>query len=288
MSTTTKERPEKTGSDNQEVNAAADLTRSLEQLDSVSFLPFGATKELNLTLEDVRHVIATPTKSGKLPSDRDIRLFLKLCEFRGLNPYVKDAFLVGYDSKEGPQFSTIVAHQAMVKRADAHDKYVGKKSGVIVWDKEKNEKVKIEGDVVPSTMTVIGGWCTVYRSDRPEHPETAETAMKAYNKGFGHWNIDPNWMICKCAEAKGLRAGFPHDLEGMEIREEVEARIDTVGRMKPSPTVQIGGGPSQDNSDLLEGVDPDPLAPPVRSNEPTAEEKAELLAAEAEDGVTFE
>jgi phage recombination protein Bet len=227
----TEQPPEPKEPDN---NGAAEMARLLEG-EVIRFVPFGATRELELTMEDVRRTIATPTKTGKLPSGREIVTFLKLCEFRGLNPYVGDAFLVGYDTKEGPSFSSIVSHQAMLKRADAHDKYRGMRSGVILWDKEALQKVHVEGDVVPKTEIVIGGWCQVYREDR-EHNPIIEAAMTAYNKGFGHWNVDPNWMICKCAQAKSFRSAFPNDLEGMELREEVEARLETENRVAGAAT----------------------------------------------------
>ena len=73
------------------------------------FTPVGETAPIELNGATVRSYIAKPTKKGCLPSEQDIAMFVKLCEARGLNPWVGDAFLVGYDSQSGPTFSLITS-----------------------------------------------------------------------------------------------------------------------------------------------------------------------------------
>lgn len=182
---------------------------------------YGTKETITLTLEEVRQFIATPTKSGKLPSNREIVLFLKTCKARGLNPYQKDVYLIGYDGKDGPKFETVVALPAMLKRAEGNRTYEGKEYGVLVWDKAKGETVEVMGDCVPSTMPIVGGWCRVYRAGR--RPEYATANLKAYDKGFGHWSVDKPWMIAKCAIAKSLRQAFPSDVGDLTIVEELGA-----------------------------------------------------------------
>lgn len=179
---------------------------------------FGSNRTLSVTTEEIRSLVAIPTKSGKLPSDREIATFLRLCQSRGLDPFAKDVFLLGYDTKDGAKFEGVVSLQAMLKRAEANPDYRGKEYGVLVWDKDAKALVEIKGDAIPSTAAVVGGWCRVYRENR--HPEYATATTKAYNKGFGHWAVDPNWMISKCAIAKALRQAFPGDLGDMIAREE--------------------------------------------------------------------
>ena len=189
---------------------------------TVTYKPFGSEHAIELSMAEIMSTIANPTKSGQLPSEREVMLCLKLCQHRGLNPYVGDVFLLGYDTSAGPKFSTIVSHSAMIKRADANDQYAGMRCGVICYDKERRKKVRVKGEVVPEHLVVIGGWCQVLHKSR--QMPVVEASMKAYNKGRGHWDVDPNWMICKCAQAKAFRLAFPNDLDGLEIREEVAAR----------------------------------------------------------------
>src|SRR5690606_14124459 len=84
------------------------------------------------------------------------------------------------------------------------------------------------GTILPDGARLIGGWCEVHRKDR-EHPEYQTTQLRAYDKGHGHWKVDPEWMITKCAEAKALRGAFPNDLGGMYTEEEGGAQLDEGG-----------------------------------------------------------
>jgi len=170
-----------------------------------------------ITPDDVRNKLCNPTKSGKLPSDKEVDLFLKLCAHRGLDPFTGDVFLLGYDSKGGANFESIVSFQALLKRAEEHAAYDGKECGVIVVKGNKIEE--LAGDVVPTNVQLAGGWCRVYRKDR-SHCEYATARLKSYDKGHGHWRVDPHWMITKCASAKALRQAFPSDLSGLYLSEE--------------------------------------------------------------------
>lgn len=190
---------------------------------------FGGGRTLSVTIDEVRQLVAIPTKTGKLPTDREIGTFLRLCQARGLDPFAKDVFLLGYDTKDGAKFEGVVSLQAMLKRAEANPDYQGKEYGVLCWDRDKKEVQEIQGDAIPSTASVVGGWCRVYRDGR--RPEYATATMKAYNRGVGHWEKDPNWMIAKCAIAKALRQAFPGDLGDMFSREEVN--LEEVPTEKP-------------------------------------------------------
>lgn len=202
-----------------EVADAVALNQQMER--GVDIDVFGSGKQIRLTSVEVRKLVANPTKSGKLPSNRDIMLFMKLCEAKGLNPYVQDAYLVGYDTQEGPKFSCITAHKAMLKRAELAENFDGMESGVIVISKDDGDMQHIEGDVYDEEhFQLLGGWCKIYQKDRSK--QVFKTArLKSYDKKRSQWNTDKPWMICKCAEAKALRAGYPNDLSGMYIAEEM-------------------------------------------------------------------
>lgn len=190
-------------------------------------------EELSLSITHVRKLFANPTKSGKLPSDRDCWLFLQLCRARGLNPYVGDAFLVGYDEGDTAKFSLITAHQALLKRADATGKKTGMESGVIVVDKTSGEDRELHGDFyLEDKQTLVGGWAKVYRSDW-EHPAYERVALRTFNKGYSRWKADPAGMIVKCAEASAHRLAFPREAGGLYVREE----IDTMAPGDEAPAV---------------------------------------------------
>ena len=97
-----------------------------------TFVPLGASDEIKLTVAMVRQFVAVPTKSKKEASDIDCIKFIALCKARRLNPFEGDAYLIGYDSQDGPKFNLITAHQAFLKRAEQSPDYDGMTSGLIV------------------------------------------------------------------------------------------------------------------------------------------------------------
>ena len=129
-----------------------------------------------------------------------------LCKAKRLNPFEGDAYLIGYDSKDGPSFSLITAHQAFLKRAECNDEYDGMESGVIVSN--GGSLVDRIGDFTMDDDKLVGAWARVHFKNRG-HAMEKRVKLTTFNKGFGRWNIDPAGMIVKCAEADALRSAFP-------------------------------------------------------------------------------
>jgi len=187
--------------------------------DVISFIPLGEATEISLTVERVKQFLCTPTRSGKYPTDKDVMGFIMLCKASGLNPWVRDAYLVGYDGQDGPNFSLITAHQAFIKRAEAHGAYDGMESGVVVL--ANSVVTERQGDLVLPGETIIGGWAKVFRKDQ-SHVSYDSVNLKTFDTGKSRWKIDPAGMIVKCAEASALRKAFPSNLAGLYLREEMD------------------------------------------------------------------
>lgn len=194
------------------------------QVFSISYRPLGEEQPIELTTDRVKRFLVKPTKSGALPTHEDIVQFMMLCQAQGLNPWVRDAFLVGYDGKDGPQFSLITAHQAFLKRAEASHEYDGMESGVVVLGADGAPSYR-EGDLVLDGEELVGGWARAYRKDRKQ-PSFDALKLATYNTGRSRWAADPAGMIVKCAEASALRKAFPSNLAGLLIREEMDRVID--------------------------------------------------------------
>lgn len=199
----------------------------------MEYIPFGGKDKLKLSASIVRSYLCRPTRSGAMPSDQDVMKFMMLCKHRGLNPFEGDAFLVGYDAKNGPEFSLITAHQAFLKRAEVHPEYDGMESGVIVKD-GNGAIVDRDGDFYLEDDLVIGGWATVFFKNR-SHPMRKRIHVKNRRKGTQIWDNDTAGMICKCAEADALRASFPTLLGGMYAEGEIGPAEDAeIASVKPA------------------------------------------------------
>lgn len=187
----------------------------------VEFVPYGSADKIKLNISIVKNLICVPTKSGKTCSDNDAIKFIMMCHAKRLDPFSGDAYLTGYDTQNGPQFSLITAHQAYLKRAEIHPEYDGMKSGVIIKNPDGTFR-DVEGDFHEKGDNVVGGWATVYYKNRT-HPCTRRIRMERFNKGFAQWAVDPAGQICKCAEADALRSSFPTMIGGLYMREEIDA-----------------------------------------------------------------
>ena len=191
----------------------------------VSFIPYGSSDQIKLSIAIIQNILAVRTRSGKTCGRNDAIKFLMMCQARRLNPFEGDAFLVGYDGKDGPTFSLITAHQAFLKRAEIHPEFDGMLSGVIVKS-EDGTISDIEGDFYLPEQEVVGGWATVFFKNR-KRPTTRRIRMERFNKGFAQWQVDAAGMIVKCAESDALRSSFPTMLGGLFMREEISIDVSS-------------------------------------------------------------
>lgn len=187
----------------------------------VEFIPFGAQDKVKLNVRIVQTLIAEPTKSGKFCSDKDALKFIAMCHAKKLNPFEGDAFLIGYDTQDGPKYSLITAHQTYLKRAEMHPEFDGMKSGLIVRDKETKALSDIEGDFyLPDEQEILGAWATVFFKTR-KIPMHKRVRLARFQKNFGVWKDDPAGMIVKVCESDSLRSSFPTLLGGLYLKDEL-------------------------------------------------------------------
>lgn len=188
----------------------------------MEFIPFGAADKIKLSVEIVKNFIAIPTRSGKTCGDRDALKFMMLCSAQRLNPFAGDAFLTGYDKKDGTvAFSLITAHVAFLKRAETCPDYEGMESGVILASDE-GAVTEREGDFKLSTETCVGGWARVFRKGRKPTYRRLSIASMIPNYETPFWSeAKAPGQIVKCAEADALRATFPTLLGGLYSEGEI-------------------------------------------------------------------
>ena len=185
---------------------------------------FGADVELSIS--DIRRSLCPKA------TDQEAANFLQLCRGMGLNPFVRDAYLIKYGDKEA---SMVVGKDAFTKRADAHPQFGGMESGVIVRIGDK-EPVNRKGTLVLDGESLVGGWARVARSDRKLDTDTT-VSFKEFDTGRSMWQRMPGTMIEKVAIVKALRTAFPATFSG--LYDQAEMGIDLTADMEPEGPAEV-------------------------------------------------
>lgn len=193
----------------------------IEAKNEVEFTPFGSEDRIKLSVAIIRNYVATPTREGDLPDERNCMRFLMLCRSRRLNPFEGDAFLIGFRKRDTGvvEWQLVTAAAAFGKRAELHPDFNGMESGVIVKD-EDGKIIEREGDFTMPGDTLLGGWATVHFKQKG-FPTKRKAKLETYRKSYGVWVNDQAGMIVKVAECQALRDSFPNTIGGMVMREEI-------------------------------------------------------------------
>lgn len=168
-------------------------------------------------------------------TDQEIVMFLNLCRFQHLNPFLREAYLI----KFGNQPATIVTGKdAITKRAMRNQKYSGQQAGVVIQHTDSGELEYRVGSLVLGNEELVGGWAKVYVKGY-DVPIEAVVSYQEYvgtkNDGSvnGQWSKKPATMIRKVALVQALREAFPEDLGGMYASEEMNLDFDETAVSAP-------------------------------------------------------
>lgn len=143
--------------------------------------------------------------SGKanLVTEQEIMMFLKLCQYQKLNPFLREAYLIKFGSSPA---TIVTGKETFLKRAKKNPAYKGHEAGTKADGKIGWAKVYVDGYQVPIYIEV----------------DYAEYVGK---KGDGTinrmWKTKPNTMLRKVALVQALREAFPDDFGGMYSPEEI-------------------------------------------------------------------
>lgn len=185
--------------------------------EEVQYLANG--KQVTLSLNTVRNYLVSGDKDRV--TTQEIVMFINLCKFTGLNPWLKEAYCIKYGNEPA---TLVVGKEAFFKRAETDENYDGMDAGIVVCDKD-GEFIYRKGTLKLPEETLIGGWAEVYRKDRG-HSFRIEVSFEEYTgrKKDGslnsQWSKKPATMIRKVAVVQALREAFPRTFEGMYVAEE--------------------------------------------------------------------
>ena len=221
----------------------------------------------------------------KNATDREALMFLELCRHQGLNPWVRDAYLIKYGKDS--EATMVTGKDAFMKRADKHPHFDGIESGVIV---QKGDHVENRvGTLVLDGEKLVGGWARVARNDR-KIDVCPTVSMDEFNSGRGLWQKMPGVMIEKCAIVTALRRAFPSTFAGMYDAAEISSvEIDGSGEVLSAPEPKVvektrtRRPATKKETPVVEVAEPDPpTITIIRDDNPSDETVDDIVAATQE------
>ena len=160
-------------------------------------------QELTLTPDIVRKYLVSG--KGKV-TDEEIMMFIGLCKFQKLNPFLKEAYLIKYG--DSAPASMVTAKEVFLKRASRNELYEGHEVGITEDGKTAWAKVYKKGFRVPIKVEVDWGEYVGKKQDGTPNRQ---------------WKEKPKTMLKKVALVQALRESFPEDLHGLYSKEEMQS-----------------------------------------------------------------
>lgn len=192
-------------------------------------------------------------------TDQEVMMFLTLCKYQHLNPFLREAYLVKYGSSPA---TIVTGKDTFTKRANRNPNYKGKQAGIVVVNANGEIEYR-EGTFRLPNEEIVGGWAKIFIEGKEAEYNTVSFDEYAGRKRDGslnsQWASKPATMIRKVAVVQALREAFPDDFGAMYSPEE----MGDVNEMIPDDDVPV--------------VVPEEVQPTV---EQTSEAKAETVETE--------
>lgn len=170
-------------------------------------------------------------------TDQEVMMFMTLCKYQHLNPFLREAYLVKYGNSPA---TIVTGKDTFTKRAERNPKYKGKAAGIIVQKADGNIDYR-EGTLRLDGEKIVGGWAKIYIKDREPEMTTVSFEEYAGRKKDGslnsQWASKPATMIRKVAVVQGLREAFPEDFGGLYSPEEMGGEVAEAVPEKDVPVI---------------------------------------------------
>lgn len=189
-------------------------------------------------------------------TDQEVAMFLQLCRYQKLNPFLRDAYLIKFGNSPA---TMVTGKDLFTKRAAASGLCNGWEAGVIV--KHGNGIEQRTGTFVLAEEELVGGWAKVHRKDWNVPLEISVSLSeymrcKSDGKPMSNWASMPATMIRKVALVQALREAMPDQFQGLYSAEEMpvdNSTLDTKPIDVPSePPREDKPEPSPEEQALLQ------------------------------------
>lgn len=177
-------------------------------------------------------------------TDQEVVYFINLCKSQGLNPFIKDCYLIKYGSTTPAQM--VVSKDVFLKRAERNSEFDGLDAGIIVINNESGELTYRKGAFyLKDREEVVGGWADVFRKNT-SHPTHIEVSVEEYAGKTKDGKLNSQWaskmgtMVRKVAITQALRETFPNDFQQMYSEEEmnVDMKLDETPIQQPTQPIE--------------------------------------------------
>lgn len=177
-------------------------------------------------------------------TDQEVVYFINLCKSQGLNPFIKDCYLIKYGNTTPAQM--VVSKDVFLKRAERNSEFDGLDAGIIVINNESGELTYRKGAFyLKDREEVVGGWADVFRKNI-SHPTHIEVSVEEYAGKTKDGKLNSQWaskmgtMVRKVAITQALRETFPNDFQQMYSEEEmnVDMKLDETPIQQPTNIVE--------------------------------------------------
>lgn len=202
---------------------------------------------------------------------QEVVMFINLCKYNGLNPFLREAYLIKYGNQPA---TMVVGKDAILKRAMRNPKYKGNEAGIIIRDKETGELENRVGTFyMPDQEELVGGWAEAY-VDGYEKPIKVTVSFGEYclmknGQPASNWAVKPATMIRKVAQMQALREAFPEDMSQMYGAE--ESSIDD-NQLPEAPIIVDG-----DTGEVIDDTAPvTPDAPAQQNHIPAQDDSSSV------------
>ena len=191
---------------------------------------------------------------GGNATDQELAMFINLCRYQHLNPFLKEAYLIKFGNSPA---SIVVGKETFQKRAFRNPKFEGYQAGVIIYKQESGEFEYRTGALAIGNEQLVGGWAKVYVKGYQVPIETAITYREyAGRKGNGEvnqqWQTKPATMLRKVAMVQALREAFPEDLGGLYDADELNIELnDATIVPAENPQPEPAGLPQGGTADVM-------------------------------------
>lgn len=161
-------------------------------------------------------------------TDQEVMMFMTLCKYQHLNPFLREAYLVKYGNSPA---TIVTGKDTFTKRAERNPLYKGKKAGIIIINRN-GEVEEREGTFRLPEEQIVGGWATIYIDGKEPEYNTVSFDEYVGRKKDGtlnsQWASRPATMIRKVAVVQALREAFPNEFGAMYSPEEMGNVVEAI------------------------------------------------------------